>query len=237
MEFTCQRCNETLSTDAVFCPHCAAPQLRWTQTDVEPQTETGAAQPADPADPAYPAYPADPANPGRRVHWDSAIRVALLTSLITGILCSILSPGILLWVVCGTIATITFYRRRYPQPLINVRLGTRFGILFGLFTAIVLTVTDAAVMFYGRFVLHEGSKFDQAYNAMLEQVAARAPTNPAAITQWNALMNFWHSAEARAGLFLVSAVFLAVTVIMLCAAAGAITARFTRPQIPRSSNA
>jgi hypothetical protein len=225
MEATCQRCGETLSTEAAFCPHCAAPQLRWTQGDAEPQTEVSAAQPADPA------------SPGRRVHWDSAIRVALLTSLITGILCSVLSPGILLWVVCGTAATITFYRRRFPQPLINVRLGARIGILFGVFTAVVLTVSDAAVMFYARYVLHEGSKFDQAYNAMLEQVAARAPSNPAATAQWNALMDFWHSAEARAGLFLLSAIFLALTVVLLCAAAGAITARFNRPHVPRSSNA
>lgn len=225
MEFTCQRCGETISTEAAFCPHCAAPQLRWAQNELEPQPEI-AAPPA-----------ADSAGPPRSVHWNTAIRLALLTSLVTGIFCSVLSPGILLWVACGTAATILFYRRRYPQMLINVRLGARMGILFGLFTAIVLTATDAAVMFYARYVMHEGSKFDQAYNAMLEQVAARAPSNPATMPQWNALMHFWHSAEARAGLFLISASFLALTVVALCAAAGAITARFNRPHLPRSSNA
>jgi type VI protein secretion system component VasF len=89
-------------------------------------------------------------------------------------------------------------------------------------------------MFLQRYVLHQGNKFDQAYSTMLDQLAGRAPSNPAAIAQWNALMQFWHLPEARAGLYVSSAAFLAVLVIVLSGAAGAITARMSTP---RSSNA
>jgi hypothetical protein len=47
-------------------------------------------------------------------------------------------------------------------------------------------------------------------------------------------MQFWHLPEARAGLYVSSAAFLAVLVIVLSGAAGAITARMSTP---RSSNA
>ena len=228
MEFTCQRCGEAISTEAAFCPHCAAPQLRWNESDQENHAQSpagsGTAESAETAE-------------SRRIHWKSAVRISLLTALVTGIVIALLSPGILLWVACGTAATMLLYRRRYPQQLLDGRLGARIGTLFGLFTATILTATDAAVMFYARYVLHQGSSFDQAYNTMLDQVAARAPTAPGAAAQWNALMHFWHSPEARAGLFLVSAMLLAIVVIMLASAAGALTARFSARHQPRGSNA
>jgi len=222
MELTCQRCGETLSTEVAFCPHCAAPQLRWIQPDPDPPEAGSESQPADPS------------VVHRNMQWDAAIRIALLTSLVTGILCSLLSLGTLLWIAAGTAATIIFYRRRHPGSPVDSRFGTRIGFLFGLLTATVLTIADAGVMFLQRYVLHQGNKFDQAYTSMLDQLAGRAPSNPAAIAQWNALMQFWHLPEARAGLYVSSAAFLALLVIVLSGAAGAITARMSAP---RGSNA
>jgi hypothetical protein len=214
MEFTCQRCGETLSTDAAFCPHCAAPQVRW----IEPEPDAGETADA--------SQPEDSPQPHRGVYWDSAIRLALLTSIVTGLLCSFLSLGTLLWIACGAGATIVLYRRRYPSAAVDAHLGSRVGFLFGLFTAVIVTISDAGIMLFQRDVLHQTTRFDQAYSAMLVQVAGRAPTNPATLPQWTALMQFWHLPEARAGLYVFSAAFFAFLVIILSGAAGAIMVRF-----------
>lgn len=224
MEFTCQRCGETLSTEAAFCPHCAAPQLRWIQPDADARDETDSSQSAA-------------SNHPRRLHWRALIRLTLLTSLVTGLLCSLLSLGTLLWIVCGTAATITFYRRRHPSFPIDGRFGTRVGFLFGLLTAAFLTIADAGLLLFQRYVLHQGNKFDQAYTNMLEQFASRAPTGSATLQQWNALMQFWHLPEARAGLYIFSAAVVALLVIMLSGAAGAITVRVNAPRNPSRGNA
>lgn len=222
MEFTCQRCGETLSTEAAFCPHCAAPQLRWLQPDAAETTE------------AVP--PAEPINP-RHMHWDAAIRLTLAASLITGLLCGFLSPGLLLWVVCGTAVTITFYRRRHPAPPVDSRFGTRIGILFGLLTAFVSTAVVAGAMLYQRYFLHQGAKIDQMYqpiDTQIDQAAAHAASTAGNSPQMAALTRLFHSPEAHAGSFIFGTAILAVFLIALAGATGAITARLSHPK-PRTS--
>ena len=221
MEYTCQRCGETLSTEAAYCPHCAAPQLRWQQPDTPLPEEF--------------VVPS-PASSRRRMHWDAAIRLTLAIAIITGILCGFLSPGLLLWLVCGIFATVAFYRRRYPVPHIDARFGTRLGMLFGLITAAVSTFIVAGVMLYQRFVLHQPALVDQMYgpfDAKIDQAAANAATTTTNAHDLIALTAFFHSPEFKAGSFIVGSAIFAAVVVTLAAITGAVAVRLTRPR-PRS---
>ncbi len=216
MDLLCPRCQAHLAPQARFCSECGAPQL--TVEAIQPDAD-------DPA--SADLHAGDP----QQIAWPTAIGMAALLSLPTGLLSSLLSFSSL-WVVAGGVWTVTLYRRR-TLSRINSLLGSRIGCVFGVFAAVVATLVDVLNLLVTRYGLHRGGEIDSRLHLAMQAGIDRVLTgNPEAARQIPWFFQFWLSPDGQAGLVLASAVFSAGSMLAFAALGGALGARYFRR--PRS---
>ncbi len=217
MNPTCPRCQTVIPPQARFCPECGSPQL--TVETIEPETDT-------------PSGSVDSSFQGSEIAWPTAIETAALLSFPAGLLSSLLSFSSL-WVIAGGVWTVTIYRRRTairalgPGIRITPGLGSRIGVVFGVFAAVVATAIDAVTLLLTRYGLHRGGEIDsrlhQAMQAGIDRVLA---SNPEAAHQIPWFFQFWLSSDGQAALVLTSAVLSAASMLGFSALGGALGARY-----------
>jgi hypothetical protein len=210
MDPVCPRCQTNLSPQARFCPECGAPQLTVEAVEPEPDEASSSG-----------SYSLN----GPQIAWPTAIRMAALLSLPTGVLSSLLSFSSL-WVVAGGVWTVTLYRRR-TLTRINPSLGSRIGCVFGVFAAVVSTLVDAVNLLVTRYGLHRGAEVDsRLHTAMQAGIDRVLASNPDAAHQIPWFFQFWLSPDGQAGLALASAILSAGSMLGFSALGGALGARY-----------
>ena len=129
-------CGARVLPDARFCHKCGRP-LRDEPTVVEGEQLEPVAQIAVP-----PPAVAEPTPIGFRN--PTAVRVALLTAIITSFSCLLATPILVAaaWLltivlIAGGFAAVYFYNRRTGQP-VNILGGARIGWLTGIFCFVIL---------------------------------------------------------------------------------------------------
>lgn len=221
MELTCHRCGATVQEGDPFCPHCAAPQLRYEAPD-EPEPAPNAASSQRP----------NLHNPGA-IHWRDAIRVAAIIAVPAGLLSSRLGlQGIwAIWLIGGGMVVASMYRRR-AGTLLTSRMGWRIGVLLGLFTAVVAAAVDGISLVVQRFALHQGSIIDQRYRDAIELSSKMygnlfAASNPQMASAIASAEHFWYTPDGAAAMMLINAAGLAFFMLIFAGAGGALGARFS----------
>jgi hypothetical protein len=214
MHDPCHRCGEELLTapEAVFCPHCGAPQLYL--RDYIP-SDAGTSPGADP-----------PPNP-RQVEWQPAIRGALLVALggaLLVLLASLLPWLSLLswiWVVSASVIALGIYQKQRPLAWVDAGIGARIGLVVGLAMAAALGVATAITGLLQRFAFKDMATVDAANRIMLEnirqQMAQSMAPNPVP-PEFTAL---FASPEFFAGAMLAGFAVLGTVVVLLSMAGGA----------------
>lgn len=221
MELVCHRCGATVQEGDPFCPHCAAPQLRYEAPD-EPT----------PAPNTTSSQRPNLHNPGA-IHWRDAIRIAAIIAVPAGLLSSRLGlQGIwAIWLIGGGVVVASMYRRR-TGTLLTGRMGWRIGVLLGLFTAAVAAVVDGASLIMQRFALHQGSIIDQRYRDAIEMSSKMysglfAASNPQMASAIASAEHFWYTPDGAAAMMLINAAGLAFFMLIFAGAGGALGARLT----------
>jgi hypothetical protein len=213
----CHRCGGELPASAEvspFCPHCGAPQIYFQDqeqqpSDAGPET-TGAIPPPRP----------------QQVEWKTAIRCALLVSLIAAGLsvaaaqAQILSPLSWLWTISGSIITLGLYQKRRPLAWMDAGVGARIGVVVGLALVACLTLALAIGGLVARYGLHSMGSTDaqltETIHASVERATTIAPVSPEA-------QKFWYSPEGRAGIMLVEIGVGSGILLILSAVGGAVS--------------
>lgn len=221
MELTCHRCGATVHEGDPFCPHCAAPQLRYEAPD-EPALASNVA-------PSQRPIARDPG----AVHWRDAIRTAAIIAVPAGLLSSRLGlQGIwAIWLIGGGMVVASMYRRR-TGTLPTGRMGWRIGMLLGLFTAAVATAIDGISLVVQRFPLHQGSVIDQRYRDAIQLSSKMyaglfAASNPQMASAIASAEHFWYTPDGAAAMMLINAAGLAFFMLIFAGAGGALGARLT----------
>jgi len=227
----CPRCQTLITPQTRFCPECGAPQFTVEAAEPEPDAASS---------------PSGDSSIGPEIAWPTAIGTAALLSFPAGLLSSVLSFSSL-WVIAGGVWTVTIYRRRIAMHTsgagtrtsgpgigssgagirLTPSLGSRIGVVFGVFAAVVATAIDAATLLVTRYGLHRGSEIDsrlhQAMQAGIDRVLA---SNPEAAHQIPWFFQFWLSSDGQAALVLTSAVLSAASMLGFSALGGALGARY-----------
>lgn len=218
MEQVCHRCGTALNGSDPFCPHCAAPQLRYEAAEESaPFADTTPAQ-------RLTARHLD------GISWRDAILAAALIALPAGLLSSLIGFEAL-WVIGGGMAVIALYRRR-TGSLPSSGMGWRIGGVLGLFSAVVAATIDGVRLLMQRYVFHQGAILDQQFRDAIEM---NAKTVGALFAGSNANMasaladsqRFWLSPEGAAAMVLGNTAGLLVSMLLFAAAGGALGARLT----------
>ncbi|SFS01501.1 hypothetical protein SAMN05421771_0584 [Granulicella pectinivorans] len=214
----CHRCHGELppvTSDATFCPHCGAPQLRVIEENV-------VALPATPIPSTTGAAP--PPSPGG-LHWNTIVALAAIVAGVATVMMAIvfLLPGAFpiawLWTVSGAVIVLGLYQRRHPETPLNAGLGARVGIVYGLLAISSLAILTAVSGVVARYGLHHMGPVDtwltstmhQAMEQQLQQLQSSGKASDPALSP-DQMRAFFYSPEVRAGLSLamlsVSALFL-----------------------------
>lgn len=212
----CHRCGEELPAGdgvAPFCPHCGAPQIYLTeyeQSDEAPEGGTTGALP--------------PPRP-QRVEWKTAIRCAMLVSVVAAVLSLLamripmMSPVSSLWTISGSLIAVGLYQRRRPLAWMDASVGVRIGIVVGLALVTFLAVSMAGAGLVARYGLHNMAGFDaqitQQLHAQIEKAAAANPEPPE-------VLRYLYSPEFRAGMMLTGFSMAAGVLLVLSAVGGAV---------------
>jgi hypothetical protein len=225
MDPVCHRCGTALnSPDELFCPHCGAPQLRYEPAD-EPANSVTVPQTAGRNLESF----------SSRTAILSALVIAALVAIPTGLLSSIYDFSRIL-VLIGGIATVMLYRRR-AGTVPTGRLGWRIGGLAGLLAAFISLALYSVRSVIQRFAMHSDEPGVQA-RLLAQQFAAAANqashTNPQTADAAARITRFSLSPDGAAAMALLTAVLFTFTFILFAAAGGAIGARIisvrNRPQ-------
>jgi hypothetical protein len=212
----CHRCGGELSevrAESPFCPHCGSPQLYLLEQDVPEVTgesnSTGSLPPPNP----------------RQVEWKTAIRCAALIAGV-GALLSLaatrvpaLSPLSTLWIISGSLITLSLYQRRRPLAWMDAGVGARIGALAGLALVSFVTTAMAIAGLVARYGLHSMGTFDaqlaQQLRVQIEHAAAANPVPPD-------LLQYFYTPEFRAGMMLAGIGMVAGVVLLLSTVGGAV---------------
>ncbi len=221
----CHRCGgEFLTGNEAphYCPHCGAPQLYLPDLDLPEVAADGVSTGALP-----PPHP-------RQVDWKTALRCAVLVAGVAGVLSlaatrfGMLSPLSELWILGGSLTTLTLYQHRRPLAWMDAAVGARIGLLVGLSLVLFLGVSMAIAGLVARYGLHSMGPIDANLNQQMQvlkqRLAEANPTTPEMLRSLDA-------PEFRAGFMLAGAAMLAGFVLVLSTAGGAVAGllRATRP--------
>ena len=209
----CHRCAGTLEEDAVYCPHCAAPQLR-------------VALPEETVE-ASPAVASSFSRDRRSVDWRNVFRLALWIAIPVGILT--IPPYFFPLIIAGPIVVISLYQRHRPGAPIDGKSGFRIGALTGLLAAYVSAFFVAGLRLIERYPLHQGSLLDNDYARRMQQSTTAAQSmvqgTAASMEQMRAYLNFVLTPDGRAGMTLFDTAFTAAATVLLAGLGGMLGAR------------
>ncbi|MGD1105593.1 MAG: hypothetical protein ABR865_01005 [Terracidiphilus sp.] len=215
MEVTCSRCHQTVQPGDCFCPFCGLPQLVYTADGS--------------AGPGRPERAGEPVRDASTVDWKAALRLALMLAIPAGAVCSLFSPaGILgfpLMAAAGAWAVALYMRGRRPA-WITIGAGARIGLVTGILGSWAAAFTSAVSLYAQRFWLHRGPAIDDAWLAQINlstQQLATMNFDAQQIAMNRAIML---SPEGHAGYMLFTTAFLAVILLAVSVAGGALGARF-----------
>ena len=214
----CHRCAEELpsgAAQAVFCPHCGAPQLYLPEQQqeqasilLETATPTGAPPPPLP----------------RAIDWKAAMVCGAAVAGMAALL-SVGSAGFpavtvlnWLWILSGSMITLALYQKKRPLAAMNGRIGARIGLMTGITLVAFVGLTMAIAGLVARFVLHSMAGFDAALTEQMHlQMSHALATNPPP----KEMLSFFYSPEFSAGMMLTGIAMVAIIVIVLSAISGA----------------
>jgi len=215
MELTCSRCHQTVQPEDCFCPFCGLPQLVYT-------ADVSAAQ-------GQPERAGEPVRDAGSVDWKPALRLALMLAIPAGALCSMYSPagvlGLPLMAGAGAWAVALYMRGRRPA-WITIGAGARIGLVTGILGGWTAAFTTAITLFAKRFGLHEGAAIDSAWLSQINlstQLLVSWGADAEQIAMNRAVMV---SPEGHAGAMLLDTAVLALIVLGVSVAGGALGARF-----------
>jgi len=215
MEITCTRCHEAIEAGDCFCPNCGLPQLVYA---VDGQTGQSEPERWD-----------EVVRDASVIVWKPALRVALLMAVPAGVMCSMFSPiGLGGWILMAASAAwaVSLYMRSQRPAWITVGAGARIGLVTGLMGGWSAAATTGATLFAMRYLLHNGSFFDDFWvnfvNQKLVQQYSALGIDAQTISFYQKLLL---SPEGRAGTMLSAIVFLVGGLIISAIAGGALGAR------------
>jgi hypothetical protein len=208
----CHRCGGELAAGeggSPFCPHCGAPQIYMTEQ-------------ADPADSGEGSTGILPPPRPQLVEWKTAIRGAIVVSLVAAVLSVIstrlpaLSPLSWLWTVSGSVIVLGWYQRQKPQAWMDASIGAKIGVLVGLILVAAIAIAMAGAGLVARYRLHAMGGFDAELRTQIDKAAAMNP-QPADV------MRYIYSPEFKAGMMLAGFAMLAGFVMVLSTLGGALS--------------
>ncbi len=215
MEVTCSRCHQTVQPGDCFCPFCGLPQLVYTADGS--------------AGPNLSERAGEPVRDAGTVDWKAALRLALMLAIPAGALCSMFSPagilGVPLMAAAGAWAVALYMRSRRPA-WITIGAGARIGLVTGILGGWTAAFATAISLYAMRFWLHHSQAFDDAWLTQINQstqLMASWGLDAQQIAMNRAIML---SPEGRAGMILFSTVVLAIILLAVSVAGGALGARF-----------
>ena len=215
MEVTCSRCHQTVQPGDCFCPFCGLPQLVYT-ADV-----SGA--------PGQPERAGEVVRDAGSVDWKAALRLALMLAIPAGALWSMYSPtGILALPLMGGAGAwaVALYMRSRRPAWITIGAGARIGLVTGILGSWAAAVTTGISLYAMRFWMHHGTALDAEWlaqsNQSIQLLASRG-FDAQIVAMYKAIML---SPEGHAGLMLYSIGFLAIILLGISVAGGALGARF-----------
>jgi hypothetical protein len=215
MEVTCSRCHQTVQPGDCFCPFCGLPQLVYTADGS--------------AGPGQPERAGEPVGDASTVDWKAALRLALMLAIPAGAVCSLFSPaailGFPLMAAAGAWAVALYMRGRRPA-WITIGAGARIGLVTGILGGWAAAFTSAVSLYAERFWLHRGPAIDDAWLAQINlstQQLATMSFDAQQIAMNKAIML---SPEGHAGYMLFTTAFLAIILLAVSVAGGALGARF-----------
>lgn len=225
MEILCDRCHQTVLAGTCYCPVCGLPQLEYRAEDspgqVPPERWNEAVRDAGTVD------------------WKLALRTALMLAIPAGLLCSLFSPisifGLLLMAAAAA-WTVVLYMRSLRPAWITIGAGARIGLVTGVLGGWFAAATTGVSLFAMRFWFHQGKFYDDLWqnlvNQQMSQQWASMGVDPKTIAQMKAWLL---PPEGRAGWLLAAIVLLSTALLLFAVAGGALGARLLarsrRPEI------
>jgi hypothetical protein len=215
MEVTCSRCHQTVQPGDCFCPFCGLPQLLYTADGT--------------AGPGLSAQAVEPVRDAGSVDWKAALRLAAMLAIPAGALCSMYSPaGILALPLMGGAGAwvVALYMRSRRPAWITIGAGARIGLVTGIVGSWAAAFTTGITLYAMRFWMHRGPALDAEWlaqsNISIQLLASRG-IDAQIVAMYKAIML---SPEGHAGLMLYSVGFLAIILLGISVAGGALGARF-----------
>jgi hypothetical protein len=173
------------------------------------------------------------------VDWKPALRSALLLAIPAGLLCNLLSPisilGLPLMAATGAWAVMLYVRSQRPA-WITIGAGARIGLVTGVLGGWTAAASTGIILFAMRFWFHQGSFYDDLWQNLINQQMSQQWRSMGVDAQTIAQMKAWlMPPEGRAGWLLTAVVLLTTGLLLFAVAGGALGARLVarcrRPEI------
>jgi hypothetical protein len=187
-----------------FCPHCNAPLIRVTVAETVPSFRTIEGEVSSPI-----SYLSAPAS---RIDWAQAVPAAALAGFIGAILTVIPVATFGLGMFIGGALSVVLYRRRKFMADITPGMGSRLGIVSGLFGFAILTVPLAV----GLAFFHMGDELRARMVVVVEQAAARS-SDP----QMQQIVEMVKTPDGSALFLSVGLILTFVAFVVVCGLGGA----------------
>jgi len=207
-----------------FCPHCGAPQIRVSFPEATsqpgPELPTGQVIAPPPGNagggwqqPTYPTHQSAP------IHWDLALKGALLTGIGAGLLSAvpIVSLGCCLWILGAGALSAFLYQKRTPLTAVTPGMGMRIGALTGVFGFLVNAVVTTLTF----VVFRSNNDFRQTMQEQMNKQMAASP-DPRAQQMMQQFMDWMNTPAGLATFLVIILVVLAVVFVLFSAAGGAL---------------
>jgi hypothetical protein len=225
MEISCTRCHQTVQAENCYCPVCGLPQLVYTADS--------------PAEPGQPERWNDAVRDASTVDWKQALRSCLMLAIPAGLLCSLLSPisifGLPLMAATGAWVVVLYVRSQRPA-WITIGAGARIGLVTGVLGGWTAAATTGITLFAMRFWFHDGKFYDDLWQTLVNQQMSQQWASMGVDAQTIGLMKAWLlPPEGRAGWLLAAVTLLTTGLLLFAVAGGALGARMLartrRPEV------
>lgn len=169
----------------------------------------------------------------------------MLLAIPAGLMC--LAPGGSLlnvfWMTGAAIWAVSLYSKRTHAAWLSSAAGARIGLVTGLMGSWMAICVHAVGLWMVRFQFHQGGQIDSLWNTQIEdwlqleqRLLAQSGQSSADVTSYiHMLRGFISMPEVRAGAIMGGYALIAVFLVLMAMAGGALGAKFlTQPRRPRS---
>jgi hypothetical protein len=225
MEISCTRCHQTVQADNCYCPVCGLPQLIYTADSSQGQGQ--------------PDRFNEVVRDAGSVDWKLALRSAVMLAVPAGLLSNMLLPTSILGMplmAATAVWVVVLYVRSQRPAWITIGAGARIGLVTGVLGAWTAAASTGITLFAMRFWFHQGAYYDDLWQTLVNQQLSQQWTSMGVDAETIVQMKAWLlPPEGRAG-WLLAAVTLLNTALLLFAVAGGalgarLAARSRRPEI------